>query len=107
MKLRPSKGELRDLLASTIRDHAHFQRLITESDPSMRQEFYDSVRPHLKFRAKPLDVYVNDAGLRKAGVSDGSLTSIERLASGSGNDFFVGGLAAQRGGYQITGGDTG
>jgi hypothetical protein len=48
-------------LASTIRDHAHFERLITEAEPEMRQEFYDSVRPHLKFRAKPLDVYISDA----------------------------------------------
>lgn len=48
-------------LASTIRDHAHFQRLITEAEPKMRQDFYDSVRPHLKFAAKPLDVYISDA----------------------------------------------
>jgi len=48
-------------LSATIRDHAHFQRLITETDPSFRQSFYDSVRPHLTFRAKPLDVYIADA----------------------------------------------
>lgn len=48
-------------LASTIRDHAHLQRLVTETEPSMRQSFYDSVRPHLKFRAKPMDVYISDA----------------------------------------------
>ena len=48
-------------LAGTIRDDAHFQRLIAEADPKIRQEFYDSVQPHLKFRAKPLDVYVADA----------------------------------------------
>jgi len=48
-------------IAGTIRDHAHFQRLITEAEPKFRQDFYDSVRPHLKFRAKPLDVYVADA----------------------------------------------
>lgn len=48
-------------LASTIRDHAHLQRLVTETEPSMRQAFYDSVRPHLKFRAKPMDVYIADA----------------------------------------------
>lgn len=48
-------------LAGTIRDHAHFQRLITEAEPSTRQNFYESVRPHLKFRPKPLDVYIADA----------------------------------------------
>lgn len=48
-------------LASTIRDHAHMQRLVTETSPEMRQSFYDSVRPNLKFRAKPLDVYIADA----------------------------------------------
>lgn len=49
-------------LAGTIRDHNHFQRLITETEPAMRHSFYDSVRPHLKFRAKPLDVYIAEAG---------------------------------------------
>lgn len=48
-------------MSATIRDHEHFQRLITEAEPSFRQSFYDSVRPHLKFRAKPLDVYIADA----------------------------------------------
>lgn len=45
-----------------VRDHKHFERLLTEAGPELRQELYDSLRPHLKFVAKPLDVYVADAG---------------------------------------------
>lgn len=57
MNLNSAIGQL----ASTIRDHAHLQRLLTEAEPEQRQMLYDSVRPHLKFKAKPLDVYVSDA----------------------------------------------
>lgn len=51
-------------LAQTIRDHKHFESLLTSADPSERQMLYDSVLPHLRFKAKPLDVYVANAGRR-------------------------------------------
>lgn len=49
-------------LASTIRDHRHFETVLTSCDPEERQMLYDSCRPHLKFTAKPLDAYVASAG---------------------------------------------
>lgn len=45
-----------------VRDHKHFERLLTEAGPKLRQELYDALVPHLRFRAKPLDVYVASAG---------------------------------------------
>ena len=51
-------------LAATIRDHAHLTSLLVDTEPSMRQELYDSVRPNLKFRPKPLDVYMAEAAQR-------------------------------------------
>jgi hypothetical protein len=49
-------------LASTIRDHKHFETLLTSTAGEERQMLYDSCVPHLKFTAKPLDVYVAGAG---------------------------------------------
>lgn len=49
-------------LASTIRDHRHFETILTSCEPEERQMLYDSCLPHLKFTAKPLDVYVASAG---------------------------------------------
>jgi len=49
-------------LASTVRDHRHFETLLTSCDPEERQMLYDSCLPHLRFTAKPLDVYVASAG---------------------------------------------
>lgn len=49
-------------LASGIRDHRHLETLLTSCDPEERQMLYDSCLPHLRFTAKPLDVYVASAG---------------------------------------------
>lgn len=49
-------------LASTIRDHKHFETLLTSCDAEERQILYDSCLPHLKFKAWPLDRYVASAG---------------------------------------------
>jgi hypothetical protein len=51
-------------LAGTIRDHKHFERLLTEAPPADRQDLYDALIPHLQFTPKPLDVYVANAGQR-------------------------------------------
>ena len=52
------------VMGKMVRDHRHFETLITEAPPELRQEVYDSLRPHLRFAAKPLDVYIADAKLR-------------------------------------------
>jgi len=50
-------------LAKTIRDHKHLETFLTSIESvADRQEVYDSIRPHLRFQAKPLDVYVASAG---------------------------------------------
>lgn len=49
-------------LAHTIRDHKHFETVLTGSGPKERQELYDAVVPHLRFTPKALDQYVADAG---------------------------------------------
>lgn len=49
-------------LASTIRDHKHFETLLTSCEPEERQMLYDSCLPHLKFKAWSLDRYVASAG---------------------------------------------
>lgn len=51
-------------LAKTVRDHKHLERLLTETDAKDRQDLYDSIKPHLRFQPKPLDVYVASAGQR-------------------------------------------
>jgi hypothetical protein len=52
------------VMGRMVRDHKHFETLITEAPPELRQELYDSLRPHLRFAAKPLDVYIADAQQR-------------------------------------------
>lgn len=51
-------------LASTIRDHRHLETLLTSCNGEERQIMYDSIVPHLHFKAKPLDRYIASAGHR-------------------------------------------
>lgn len=57
-------GKAIAMMGGMVRDHRHFETLLTEAGPEIRQELYDSLRPSLKFTAKPLDVYVSDAKQR-------------------------------------------
>ena len=45
-----------------IQDHDHFRRMLTKCEPDQRRAMYESLRPHLSFTAKPLDVYISEAG---------------------------------------------
>lgn len=49
-------------LAMFVHDHEHFRQLLTKCDPLERRNMYESLRPHLKFKAHALDVYVSQAG---------------------------------------------
>jgi hypothetical protein len=49
-------------LAGYVRDHAHFRELLMACEPLQRASMYDSLRSNLRFRPKPLDVYVSEAG---------------------------------------------
>lgn len=55
-------GEAIRQLARTIRDHKHFETILTSCTAEERQELYDAVVPNLSFTAKPLDKYVASAG---------------------------------------------
>lgn len=57
--LPASIGEAIAMLAGTIRDHKHLEQLLTSCSGEERAMLYESVRPHLKFIAKPLDVYIS------------------------------------------------
>jgi len=49
-------------LAYCVRDHDHFRDLLKVCDPLERKNMYESLRPYLRFQAKPLDVYIAEAG---------------------------------------------
>jgi len=48
-------------LALMISDHERFRKLLVTVEPDKRLEAYEALRPHLRFEAKPLDVYVAEA----------------------------------------------
>lgn len=48
-------------IAKKVTDHDHFRQLLTRWEPGERQIIYETLRPHLKFRPKPLDVYLMEA----------------------------------------------
>ena len=49
-------------LAFCVRDHIHFRQILVRCEPEHRHALYEAFRPHLSFEAKPLDVYVAEAG---------------------------------------------
>lgn len=44
-------------IAFCIRDHEHFRNQLFSVKPEERRHAYNTLRPHLRFAAKPLDVY--------------------------------------------------
>lgn len=55
-------GDAIRMLARTIRDHKHFESILTSCGPEERQMLYEGVRAHLRFIPKALDQYVSSAG---------------------------------------------
>lgn len=56
-------------MASLIQDHDHLrEKLLTEPDTRKRAEKLEAMRPHLSFRASPLDVYEMAEVARSCGV---------------------------------------
>lgn len=45
-----------------VRDHEHFRQMLTACDGIERQNMYNALKPNLRFEAKPLDVYLSEAG---------------------------------------------
>jgi hypothetical protein len=49
-------------LAFLVRDHDHYRDLLMACDPGERATMYSALTPNLRFIARPLDVYVAEAG---------------------------------------------
>lgn len=55
-------GALIPQLAFCVRDDRHLRTLINACDPEHRRSMYDALTPHLRFKARPLDVYIAELG---------------------------------------------
>lgn len=51
-------------LGFLVEGHDHFQQLINKCEPQHRRDMYEALRPHLRFEAKPLDVYIAELGMQ-------------------------------------------
>jgi hypothetical protein len=49
-------------LGGMVRDHEHFRSLLAHAEPETRRDMYDALTPNLRFKPKPLDVYMSEAG---------------------------------------------
>src|ERR1017187_4447682 len=49
-------------LAMGINSHEEFRKMLQAVDPEKRKIAYEVMRPRLSFKAKPLDVYISEAG---------------------------------------------
>lgn len=41
------------LLARQVLNDAHFQKILSDADPSLRRQCYEEIKPHLRFKPKP------------------------------------------------------
>jgi RNase P subunit RPR2 len=48
-------------VAFCVRDHDHLRQILCAVEPDQRTLAFESMRPHLRFEAKPLDVYLAEA----------------------------------------------
>lgn len=55
-------GGMVQQLGYLIQGHEHCRQLLVKCEPAERHNMYESLRPHLRFEAKPLDVYIAEAG---------------------------------------------
>jgi len=49
-------------LGYLVEDHEHFRQLLNKCEPAERGNMYASLKPHLRFEAHPLDVYIAQSG---------------------------------------------
>jgi hypothetical protein len=47
-----------EALAFMVEDHQHLTELLRACEPTLRRDMYESMRPHLRFIAKPLEDYI-------------------------------------------------
>src|SRR5215813_10177123 len=55
-------------LGFLVQDHEHLRSLLVRCEPENRSAMYDSLRPHLGFTPKPLDVYIAESAERAASL---------------------------------------
>ncbi len=55
-------GALMQQLGFCVADHDAFRSLLTRCEPVERRNMYEALKPHLRFEAKALDVYLAEAG---------------------------------------------
>ena len=53
-------------LGFLVQDHEHLRSLLARCEPENRSTMYDSLKPYLRFPAKPLDVYMAESAERAA-----------------------------------------
>src|SRR5215831_8055738 len=53
-------------LGFMVQDHEHLRSLLVRCEPENRSAMYDSLRPYLRFTAKPLDVYIAESAEKAA-----------------------------------------
>jgi hypothetical protein len=56
-------------LATLIQDHEHMrEKLETEPDWDKKRDKLEAMRPHLRFRALPISVYIANSAAKQCGV---------------------------------------
>jgi hypothetical protein len=61
-------GDLQDRtlmlqLAMCVASHDHFRAILLKVEPEFRSQCYQALTPHLRFKAKPLDVYLMEGAI--------------------------------------------
>jgi hypothetical protein len=51
-------------LGFLVQDHQHLRSLLARCEPENRSDMYNSLAPYLRFKAKPLDVYITESAER-------------------------------------------
>ena len=51
-------------LGFLVQDHEHLRSLLVRCEPENRSSMYDSLKPYLRFEARPLDVYIAESARR-------------------------------------------
>ena len=47
-----------------VEDEEHFMQLLNRCEPQHRTEMYESLKPHLRFQPRPLDVLIAELGMQ-------------------------------------------
>jgi hypothetical protein len=79
-----SAHELFQHIAAQCESHDDFRKLIDKTEPAQRVRAYETLKPHLRFEAKPLDVYIaenqNEAERKQLPIvtADGKLAEFKK-----------------------------